>query len=250
MPSIEDNISCWGHNYDWAKEGDEWSGSWGGTSYLWYGTIFPRIMSCIPAGTIVEIAPGYGRCTQYLITLCHNLHVVDLNKNCIDHCKNRFSRYNSVRYHVNNGKTLEMIPDGSADFIFSWDSLVHCESDILESYIGEFARIIKPNGFGFIHHSNIGQYFNNSLKKMECENNHARAETMSAPLFREYCNKNGLLCINQEVVNWGGSILNDCFSVFVKTNETSRYQCKYCENADFGKEVEHIHRIAEMYTFK
>lgn len=247
MPSIDDNIFCWGKSYHWNDDGDEWSGAWGGTNYLWFGTIFPRILSFVPVKTILEIAPGYGRCTQYLINLCNNLQIVDLNQNCIERCKKRFSGFSSVNYHVNDGKTLEMITDESIDFVFSWDSLVHCESDVIESYIAEFSRILKPKGWGFIHHSNIGQYYDFSAKKLICENFHARGESMTAKLFKDYCDKNNLQCVSQEVINWGGEILNDSFSLFTKTDEKNKYQYNYYENEQFTLEIDRINKISKRY---
>lgn len=247
MPSIEDNIQCWGKKYDWKDRGDEWSGAWGGTEYLWYGTIFPRILSFIPANTILEIAPGYGRCTQFLLTHCKNLKVVDLNQNCIDSCRERFSGSSHIQYYVNNGTSLDMIGDNSIDFIFSWDSLVHCESDVLQSYLGECKRILKPGGWGFIHHSNIGNYRNLLTGKLKCENVHARGETMTAKLFRKYCEDNGLTCVRQEVINWGGIVLNDCFSVFSKKPANPGTCALYIENSEFHEEMERIKNIAGFY---
>lgn len=248
MPTLEDNILSWGKNYDWTNEGNEWSVAWGGTPYLWYGSVFPRILSCVPTTTILEIAPGYGRCTQYLVHLCEHLQIVDLNKNCIDHCKKRFTGSDTIEYHINDGKKLEMIADNSVDFVFSWDSLVHCESDILHAYIQECSRILKPDGLGFIHHSNIGHYYDPILGKISCENLHARGETMSAALFKKYCDENRLQCINQEIVNWGGNILNDCFSLFTKGTDKKRFSSNLFTNSEFHREVQNINTLAKMYT--
>jgi hypothetical protein len=47
--------------YDWKEAGEEWSQPWGSSAAQWTGTIFPRIRQCLPAGTILEVAPGFGR---------------------------------------------------------------------------------------------------------------------------------------------------------------------------------------------
>src|SRR4030095_4890255 len=52
--------------YDWKEAGEEWSQPWGSSAAQWAGTIFPRIRECLPAGTILEIAHGFGRWTHYL----------------------------------------------------------------------------------------------------------------------------------------------------------------------------------------
>jgi hypothetical protein len=48
-----------------------------------------------------------------------------------------------------------MIENGSIDFAFSFDSLVHAESDVMSSYAHELARVLKPGGVAFLHHSNL-----------------------------------------------------------------------------------------------
>lgn len=61
MLSIEQNIKVWSA-YDWnIGEGAEWSLPWGGVEQQWLATIYPRIYSFIPCGSILEIAVGYGR---------------------------------------------------------------------------------------------------------------------------------------------------------------------------------------------
>jgi len=77
MADVEQNLAVW-ESWDWSQQGDEWSASWGGTPALWHGALLPRIHSFVPTGTILEIAPGYGRWTQYLKDLCERLLVVDL----------------------------------------------------------------------------------------------------------------------------------------------------------------------------
>ena len=136
MGTISENKRLW-TDYDWQQQGDEWSAEWGTTEILWWGTIRPRIHAFVPTGTILEVAPGVGRCTQYLKDLCQHLTVVDLTDRCIEACKERFSSDSHITYHVNDGKSLEMIPDHSVDFVFSFDSLVHVEADVIEAYLSQ-----------------------------------------------------------------------------------------------------------------
>jgi hypothetical protein len=83
MPTIEQNKMQWS-GYDGPKDGAEWSGPWAGTAYLWHGTVMPRIAKSVPAGHFVELGPGYGRCTQYLVPLCRTLTIVDLAEKRLD----------------------------------------------------------------------------------------------------------------------------------------------------------------------
>ena len=53
-----------------------------------------------------------------------------------------------------------MIPDASVDFVFSFDSFVHPDRDVVEVYLRQLGTKLKIGGKGFIHHSNFGEYVN------------------------------------------------------------------------------------------
>lgn len=128
MPTVEQNVELWTNPREWAQRGDQWSKSWGGVETQWFFAIYPRIHSYVPAGTILEIAPGFGRWTEYLRRYSKQLIIVDLVGECIEACKARFASESHITYHVNDGKSLAMIADNSIDFVFSFDSLVHAEA--------------------------------------------------------------------------------------------------------------------------
>jgi SAM-dependent methyltransferase len=137
---------------------------------------------------------------------------------------------------LNDGKSLDMIPDESVDFLFSFDSLVHADADATDAYLAQFKRILKPEGTVFLHHSNYGAHrvhpwlmalgHVRGLRKLLWkfrvgglqENRHWRAETTSAASFRESCQRVGLRCFEQELVNWGVDFLNDCFSCVARAD--------------------------------
>lgn len=197
---------------------------------MWFAALLPRIHAFLPAGTILEIAPGYGRWTQFLKDACERLVLVDLTERCIEHCRERFSGSPNIEYHVNDGRSLDMVEDGSIDFVFSFDSLVHAEADVMESYLQQLARKLSPDGVGFIHHSNLASYrrltrlaHNVPASRLETLVRRGavvnipawRAESMTAGLFAEHCTAAGLRCIGQELINWEyGRYLIDCISQF------------------------------------
>ena len=239
MGSIDHNKKIWGNQYNWKNNGDEWSEAWGGTPYLWYGSIMPRILKFVPAKSILEIAPGFGRCTQYLKDLCKDLTIVDLNQNCINNCKQRFRDSNNRNYFVNDGKSLSMIPDNSIDFIFSWDSMVHVTPQVIQAYLKEAARILKPGGIGFIHHSNKGEFKDGAQ--------HGRDNTMTADFFRKFCDDLGLNCFCQELINWASENTIDCISVF--SNKLD-HEPKMYSNPNFMSEARILRLISEIYNGK
>ena len=111
MPDIEWNQQQWGSRTNWSQHGEGWSSSWGSADMQWYCVLLPRIHRFVPARTILEIAPGFGRWTLYLKDLCTNLIVVDLVEQCISACKERFVNSSHINYFVNDGKSLEMVDD-------------------------------------------------------------------------------------------------------------------------------------------
>ena len=73
---------------------------------------------------------------------------------CVEACRERFKEDTHIRYAVNDGRSLEMVEEGSVDLVVSWDSLVHCEMDTISAYLRQLKTKLKPGGMGFIHHSN------------------------------------------------------------------------------------------------
>ncbi|HYI38558.1 MAG TPA: class I SAM-dependent methyltransferase [Thermoleophilaceae bacterium] len=261
MADVEQNRSVWEAGWDWSTAGDEWSSWWGGTPALWHGALLPRIHSFVPTGTILEIAPGYGRWTQYLKDLCDDLVIVDLTERCIEGCKVRFADATNIDYHVNDGRSLDMVADGSVDFVFSFDSLVHAEAEVLEAYAGQLARKLKPDGIGFFHHSNWGGLRSlGSLTKRLPERARRplvtrgvlpdvyawRAQSVTAELFAGQCDAAGLSVVAQEKINWEwGYYLMDALTVFTPRGSRWDRPRAVRRNPLFHAEAE---RMADLYS--
>lgn len=261
MATVEVSREFWNVKYDWRQNGEEWSQDWGNSETQWWGSLLPRIHSFVPCGHILEIAPGFGRWTNCLADLCQKLTAVDLSKRCVEHCRERFAHARHLTFAVNDGKSLNMVPDRSVDFVFSYDSLVHAEADVIEAYVRQLARKLRPNGVAFIHHSNALRYrayFSLTMRLPRgrqflmrrgwLRNDHGRSLTMSAELFVEYCQKAGVQCVSQEIVNWRGRALLDCFSVFTPKGSAYERPNQVIENPDFMAEARNLSRMAPLYT--
>jgi SAM-dependent methyltransferase len=261
MPELDQNLDYWNVSYDWSDSGDEWSEWLGGTPAIWFGTLMPRIHAFVPTGTILEIAPGYGRVTQYLKDACDQLVVVDLAERCIDHCRERFADATNIEYHVNDGRSLDMVTDGSIDFAFSFDSLVHAEADVLQAYLPQLARKLQPDGIGFFHHSNVGRYRpltalarrtpDWALRRLVpigamIDIRAWRAESVTAERFAGWCEGAGLACISQETINWeSGPYLIDAFSTFTPRGSSWERPLRSVRNRRFRQETR---RTAQLYS--
>src|SRR6516164_3249345 len=108
MASIEENRQVWETTYDWPKEGDEWSAHWGSPGAQCEGCIFPRIFPFLK-GRILEIAPGYGRWTQFLREQCSSLIGVDLAATCVNECRSKFKGDPRLHFEVGDGRTIPMV---------------------------------------------------------------------------------------------------------------------------------------------
>jgi ubiquinone/menaquinone biosynthesis C-methylase UbiE len=263
MPSLEENQLFWGKSYDWDAAGNEWSATWGGAEMQWFGTILPRIHQHLPTSAILEIAPGFGRWTHFLADLCDHMTVVDISEKCISACRERFRERSHIDYHINDGKSLSFVENASIDFVFSFDSLVHAEEDVIEAYLNELGRILKPGGAGFIHHSNLGEFgtfFSTYSRVARHPRLHAvvqkmgvlgvphwRAPSMTATKFSDHARKAGLVCTSQEKINWGGRRTIDCLSSFKKGAPSRTSEPTIIHNPHFMSEAGYLSKLSRIY---
>jgi SAM-dependent methyltransferase len=244
--------------------------TWGGAETHWFATILPRIHKFLPARRVLEIAPGYGRWSNYLLPLSGTYVGVDLAEECVRACRERFRSAENATFAVNDGKSLAMIADASIDFAFSFDSLVHAEGDVIDSYVGELSRVLAPQGIGFIHHSNLGSFvrggivlsrlLQRALRKLPIvlgileklgivDWDHARAKSVNAARFANACNNAGLVCVGQEIIAWGqGKKMIDCLSLVARPGSHWDRQNVVVTNADFMGEALSAQRIASVYS--
>ena len=212
MPSIGDNKAHWDDSQNWRADGDEWSASWGSTATMWHGSILPRIAANLPAGHLLEIACGHGRVTEHLLAHCYRYVGVDLAPSCVAFCRDRFASRPRAQFVATDGASLPGVADSSIDFAFSWDSLVHAELDAITGYLHELARVLRPGGTAFLHHSNLAEFVDAS-GAVTVENPHWRATSVSGQRVREHAERHGLHVVTQELVQWGSVAFNDCLTL-------------------------------------
>lgn len=237
MPTLEDNRRHW-EGYAWGAGdgGNEWSQAWGGPHAQWYGTILPRIAGWLPAGRVLEIAPGFGRWTEFLVEHSDSLRGVDLAGTCVTACRARFARRRNVEFFQNDGSTMPMIGSSSVDLAFSFDSLVHVDREPVESYLTELTRVLVPGGIAYLHHSNLAAILAAGVAP---EQTHWRSPEVSAQLLREWSAARGLEVIGQELVNWGCEHLIDAFTALRRpaSGEAPRPSPEPAENYDLMTEA-------------
>jgi SAM-dependent methyltransferase len=201
----------WNLNSNWSIDGHEWSKSFGTTENLWNNEIFDKIKE-FRGKKILEIAPGFGRITQFLSILAGELIVVDLNPLCIEKTKEKLKNH-VLAYFVNDGKSIPKVRDNSQDLVFSFDSFVHMHANVTEEYVKEIYRVLKPGGQAFIHHS----WLYGGAE--ESTNNVAGRANMSPEQFKTFVENNNMEIVSQNAIQfeplelWNGT---DCISIFRK----------------------------------
>jgi SAM-dependent methyltransferase len=264
MPDLREIRATWDAASGWTAAGDEWSGAWGGTESQWHGTLLPRIHAWVPTQRVLELGPGQGRWSQFLKDLTDELVLVDVAEHAIEACRRRFAGSEGVDYHVGDGRTLPMLTDRSVDLAFSFDSLVHAEADVLASYARELVRVLKPDGIGFLHHSNMAEHrraaavarrFPDPLRRRLTVRGLLinlygwRAESASAAQFASDCEAAGLACIGQELIPWQhGRWLTDVISVVTPRGSRHERPLRRVENHGFMDEARALARTAPLYA--
>lgn len=224
----------------------------------WYSKILPRINSFLPTRTILGLGCGFRRWTRWLKKHCERLVGVHLSERCTQACRERFLGDARLIFYSNDGRSLEMLPDHSVDFVFSFDSLVHADEETIHAYIAQLPRLLTKTGAAFIHHLNLGAYFwyrrfprlSRGLSKLGLLDRwHYRDVTLTAAAAARYAEEAGLICARQEIVPWGARrMLIDCFSTSV-TSGSSHNQAKIAlRNPTLMQERAYLKRLAPLYS--
>jgi SAM-dependent methyltransferase len=167
-----------------------------------------------------------------------------------------------MTFMVNDGKSLDFISDHSLDFAFSFDSLVHAEADVVQAYVRQLSRKLKPAGVAFIHHSNAYHYRRRFapgrmlplgwrtrfMKFHLLPRDHMRAPSMSAERFAGFCDEAGCRCVSQELVNWGYLRDLDCLSIFTPKGSRWDREPRLISNPFFLEEARSYKRASALYT--
>jgi len=216
MPDIEWNKSTWAAGYDWSRAGEEWSGPWGSSAAEWFATIMPRIGAALPAISLLEIGPGFGRWTEFLLRFCNYYCGIDLSDKCVNNCRERFAGRPNAEFFLNDGKSLAAAAERRFDLVFSFDSLVHAGLDAISPYVAQVIELLRPGGVAFLHHSNMAACPGASYGH--------RAEDVSAEIVGDLVRGNSGRILIQERFSWGDTLLSDCFSMFCRASDHSAFK--------------------------
>jgi SAM-dependent methyltransferase len=199
--STEANYRMWQY-HNWQEH--EWSPSiqWEQDTFSYFVGKYVKKFD-----TVLEIAPGNGRWTHYLLQIANELIAVDLIDKAIEMCKERFAGADNLFLYKNDGRTLPMVRSNCIDFVWSHDSFVHMSPDIVRDYIKEFSRVMKKGAIAIIHHG-------------VSNDKTGWRSTLTQEMFDSFLTEFGLTKI-ETVYTWGDNqqyhfTHDDSFDVFTK----------------------------------
>lgn len=152
LNSMSANKLIW-ESWDWDGKGDEWN-----PSDAWKRSVVATFIDTYFTGrdTVLEVGPGGGRWTEFLLGKCRRLIAVDISEACVARCRQRFAGSPHAEFYVGNGDDLNVVADAAVDGVWSFDVFVHINKVQFEAYVREIARVLKPGGVALLHHGGSG----------------------------------------------------------------------------------------------
>ena len=95
-----------------------------------------------PETTVVEIGPGGGRWTRYMLD-AKQIYAVDYHQELLDELKSNIDSVKIV-FLKNDGDNFPNVPNESVDFVFSFGTFVHLDIDIIDRYLQNIKSLLKP----------------------------------------------------------------------------------------------------------
>jgi SAM-dependent methyltransferase len=106
-----------------------------------------------PDATVLEIGPGGGRFTQFLVS-AREVVLVDLNPEFFPYLEERFrDQAAKLRFYQTSGFEIEGVEAGTVDFVLSFGTFVHIPPEGIEEYLGEIRRVLRPRGIATLQYA-------------------------------------------------------------------------------------------------
>jgi ubiquinone/menaquinone biosynthesis C-methylase UbiE len=133
---------------------------WGGPEFA--DRIVELVEPYLGGGTdVLELGCGGGKFSRRLAPRCRSLLCTDISAEMIEHTRATLSTRGldeNVDYLVLNGVDFSGVPDESADFIFSYDVLLHLPPENVYSYMCDARRVLRDNGVFMLHQVNLASH--------------------------------------------------------------------------------------------
>ena len=94
----------------------------------------------------LNIGCGIGRVEKLLHSKVKEIHSVDISEAMIDDARERNKELDNVHFYANDGQSLKMFEDNFFDIAFAELVFQHVPKSVVEDYVAEVFRVLKPGG--------------------------------------------------------------------------------------------------------
>lgn len=173
--------------------------------------IFRRLFDTLDLDEVVELACGYGRHAVRAAAMARRLSLIDVVDANLEKCRSRLTPFDNVSFVNGTGYDFSPLKDSTVSAIYCYDAMVHFSPDLVQTYIADAYRVLKPGGAALFHHSNYPA----PIDKHYGLNPHARNH-MTQALFIGYTRLAGMRVVESVVIPWGDHPDLDCVSLITK----------------------------------
>ena len=164
---------------------------------------------------VAELACGHGRHAEQVADQCQSLVVMDIHESNVEFCRSRLADRENVQCIVNNGYDLRPLEDHSLTAIFCYDAMVHFPRDVVELYLRDTARVLRPGGLALYQHSN----YDATDDRHYGLNPHAQPDYLRLLLGR-LAQAAGLEVVESRVIDSGDVSELDCLTLVRQPDES------------------------------
>ena len=105
--------------------------------------------------TTLHIGCGVGRFEKFICKNVKACYGIDISSEMISIAKQRLKKIHNVKLYKTQGNSLCMFVNNKFDFVYSIEVFQHLSIDIIEAYMSEAARVLKPGGFFLLTQGDI-----------------------------------------------------------------------------------------------
>lgn len=121
--------------------------------------VLRRGLAISPTDRVLELGCGVGRIGRELAPACGEWHGVDISPNMIRIAATRTAGLANVRLRALPDSSLSLFADATFDRVYSHIVLFHMDKEDMFGYLGEFRRVLRPDGLAYFDTWNLDHPF-------------------------------------------------------------------------------------------
>lgn len=157
IPNVERYMDGW-HQSGPGQSGDDWKDKAPYSTQplsVWRESLVaeflaPRMGSDV---TALEVGPGAGDWTEQVIGSVQTLMVADRRAETLDEIRQRFGPRPDLQAVTIANNRFSEVGDASVDLAYSLDFFPFVNWSVLDAWLGELSRVLRPGGHLVVHHA-------------------------------------------------------------------------------------------------